>query len=121
MDRLRQSSPAMSESLEPDVVEGLLDDLFPVGEMHDPVAIWRNSAVLDPENQITPDEVRSAIRGRRRGGCPAPGPDGLSLTIWRCVPASVVESLAALFTLCLASGQIPSSWKKAILVLIPKD
>jgi len=94
MDRLRQSSPAMSESLEPDVVEGLLDDLFPVGEMHDPVAIWRNSAVLDPENQITPDEVKSAIRGRRRGGCPAPGPDGLSLTIWRCVPASVVESLA---------------------------
>jgi len=25
------------------------------------------------------EEVGGAIRGRRKGGCPAPGPDGLSL------------------------------------------
>jgi len=119
MDRLRQSSPTMSESLELDVVEGLLDELFSVGEVHDPAVIWRDSGVLDSEHRVTSEEVRCAIRGRRRGDCPAPGPDGLSLTLWKYIPTSVVESLAALYTLCLDCGQIPASWKKAILVLIP--
>jgi len=69
---------------------------------------------------VTCDEVMEAIQGRRRGGCPALGPDGLSLTIWRSVPGCVIEALAMLYTLCLERGQIPSSWKRAILVLIPK-
>jgi len=83
--------------------------------------IWRDVGVnLNPEDGVTPEEVRSAIRGRRRGGCPAPGLDGLSLTIWKQVPASVVEALASLYTLCLEKGQIPLVWKNSILVLIPK-
>jgi len=40
MDRLRDTGSIMSESLEPDVVEGLLDDLFPAGDVHDPNEIW---------------------------------------------------------------------------------
>jgi len=66
------------------------------------------------------DEVIGAIRGRRRGGCPAPGPDGLSLTIWKSVPRCVVKCLAELFSMCLREGRIPRSWKRSILVLIPK-
>jgi len=94
----------MSESLEPATVEKLLDDLFPSGEVHNPEEIWnRIEVVLNPEDYVTPDEIKDAIRGRRRGGCPAPGSDGLSLTIWKCVPAGVVEALTSLYTLCLNS------------------
>jgi len=109
MDRLRHSGSTMSESLEPDAVEGFLDELFPIGDIYDPVATWQNGCVLDAEYRVMPDEVKSAIRGRRRGGCSASGPDGLSLTLWKCIPASVVRGLAKLYSLCLESGKIPAS------------
>jgi len=54
------------------------------------------------------DEVRDAIRGRRRGDCPAPGPDGLSLTIWKCAPSSVVECLSPVFYM---PGEGRDSWR----------
>jgi len=120
MDRLRTSGPSMLESLEPVVAERLLDDLFPWGEEHDPDALWGEGVEWSPEYEVTCEEVRTAIRARRRGGCPAPGPDGLSLAIWKCVPNVMVEALAALFTLCLRTGRIPDCWKRAILVLISK-
>jgi len=84
MDRLRTSGPSMLELLEPAVSERLLDDLFPIGVVHDPATLWLNGVVWDPEFRVTSEEVRSVIRARRRGGSPAPGPDGLSLTVWRC-------------------------------------
>jgi len=120
MDRLRQFNVALTETLEPETAEKLLDDCFPTGEVHDPEITWRNWNGFDPELWVTAEEVREAIRGRRRSGCPAPGLDGFSLTIWRCVSSVVVEYLASLYTLCLEKGKIPKDWKKAILVLIPK-
>jgi len=120
MDRLRRSTTALTESLEPADVEILLKDLFPTGETHDPEVVWRNWDGWSAEMEITMEEVRETVRGRRRGGCPAPGPDGLSLVIWRCSLNSTAAHLASLFTLCLKEGKIPADWKKAILVLIPK-
>jgi len=120
MDRLRRSNVAITELLEPDRTEELLNDLFPAGEVHDPESEWRDWDDWSPEWDVTMEEVNEAIRGRRRGGCPAPGPDGLTVTIWRCAATFVVGHLAALYTLCLERGRIPSDWKRAILVLIPK-
>jgi len=119
MDRLRTTGPSLFDSLRPMLIERLLDDLFPAGETHDPEELWRDF-VPDLECRVTCEEVQNAIRSRRKGGCPAPGPDGLSLTVWRCAPRRMVEALASLFTLCLESGRIPAAWKRAILVLIPK-
>jgi len=120
MDRLRRSGPTMLERLEPDVAERLLRDLFPSGEAHDPIHAWVNREVELADCTVTLDEVISSIKGRRRGGCPAPGPDGLSLAIWKKVPRGILEALAALFSRCLLDGVIPRSWKRSILVLIPK-
>jgi len=120
MDRLRTSGLSLLESLEPPVVERLLNDLFPRGEVHDPDALWGEGVDWNPEYVVSGEEVRMAIRARKRGGCPAPGPDGLSLVVWRCVPCAMVDVLAALFTRCLETGRVPNCWKRAILVLIPK-
>jgi len=120
MDRLRRSGPSFTEFLEPTAVNNLLDDLFPVGETHNPLNEWRDWNGYDPELRVTAEEVREAIRGRKRGGCPAPGPDGISLVFWKAVPGCMLEVLASLFSLCLEKGEVPSCWKVAILVLIPK-
>jgi len=117
MDRLRRSGPSLTESLEPTVVDNLLSELFPPGEVHDPANEWQGWNGYDPEFRITAEKVRGAIRGRRRGGCPAPGPDGLSLIFFRSVPGYMLD---ALYSLCMEKGEIPSSWRVAILVLILK-
>jgi len=120
MDRMRQSTITLTETLDPEDVETLLDGLFPVGETHNSEAAWRSWDGWSDDMGITVEEVREAIRGRRRGGCPAPGPDGLSLTIWKCASSTVAYHLSSLFTLCLKEGKIPDSWKRAILILLPK-
>jgi len=119
MDRLRRSGSALSESLEPRIIDRLLDEL-PPDEVHNPDEIWANRNVYDPTYLVSPDKVVSAIRGRRKGGCPAPGPDGLSLDLWKRVPRCVIVALATLYTRCLEEGKVPRAWKRAILVLIPK-
>jgi len=107
--------------MEPRIVERLLDDLFSAEEdVHNPEEIWRNRNVYDPAYSISSEEVAAAIRGRRRGGCPALGLDDLSLDIWKRVPGCVIDDLAILYTRCLEEGKIPIAWKRAILVLIPK-
>jgi len=120
MDRMRSSNTVLTETLEPEVVGRLLNDLFPTGEVHDPLEAWQDWREWSPELGVTAEEVREAVRGRRKGGCPAPGPDGLSLAIWRCALGCVVDHLAALYTLCLEKGEFPRKWKQSILVLIPK-
>jgi len=84
MDRLRHTGAAMTEILEPGIVERLLDNLFPPSDVHDPEELWSDRRIEDPDCHVTVDEVISAIRGRKRGGCSAPGPDGLSLTMEMC-------------------------------------
>jgi len=87
--------------------------------MH-PDELWANRGVNQQDCSVLVEEVINAIRGRRGGGCPAPEPDDLSLDIWSRVPRCVLEALASLYSRCLAVGKIPKSWKRAILVLIPK-
>jgi len=118
MNRLRRSGPTLTESIEPVVVENILETLFPTGETHDPEEIWRNRDCPVHECHVSVAEVTEAIRARKRGGCPAP--DGLSIILWKCAPVCVVERLAELYTLCLERGVFPRIWKRAILVLIPK-
>jgi len=120
IDRLRRSGSSLSESLEPEVVERLLDNLFLSDEVHNPEEVWSGRQIDVSTCEVSIDEVTAAIRGRRRGGCPAPGPDGISLDIWKRVPRIVLELLAALYSLCLKEGKIPGSRKRATLILIPK-
>lgn len=63
----------------------------------------------------------SLLSAGRRKGNPAPGPDGVSVSVWRSVSPSVLDSLAEIFSRCLRDGVFPKRWKRAKLVLIPKD
>jgi len=102
MGRLRRSGPTLLELLELVAAERLLCNLSPPGEIHNPGEIWGDRDVNIQDCVVSVDDVREAIRGRRRGGCPAPGPDGFSLYIWRKTPRRVLEALASLYSNCLA-------------------
>lgn len=97
--------------------ERLLGDLFPQGEPFIPDDLgdleWREDWV------VSEGEVSFALR---RGSFKnvAPGPDGIKGIIWGKVPPEMISLMAITFTKCLREGEIPLSWRRACLVLIPK-
>lgn len=105
-------------ALEREVLDGLLDSLFPRGEVL-PYINWDRGFVWRDEWEVTSAEVRWAIREKRRANT-APGPDGISAAILRRLPPVMVDRLARCFTSCLIRGRFPNQWKIAKLVLIPK-
>ncbi|RLU24749.1 hypothetical protein DMN91_002839 [Ooceraea biroi] len=76
LSRLRRSSPGLTETLNPADLELLLASLFPAGPTHDPVELWRDHDEQQMEvEEVSVAEVTAAMKGRKRGGNPAPGPD----------------------------------------------
>lgn len=49
-----------------------------------------------------------------------PGPDGIPGRVWSIALSVLGDRLRHLFDRCFQTGQFPTSWKKAGLVLIPK-
>lgn len=120
LDRLRTSSFEVASSLRPETLLALLSSLFPVTEEHPVVNRWADFEWSE-DDVINVDEVVDSIRNaRRRGGDPAPGPDGLPLSIWRRAPPSLLSCMTTLYNSCLREGVFPLDWKRAILILIPK-
>lgn len=121
MGRLRASTPGLSASLPLETLSKLIEELFPTGETHNPAYLW-NDFMWDDSLAIVPEEVISVMRstgGRNKD--PAPGPDGVRLSVWRKVPHVMIECLAQTLSKCLAEGVFPLSWKRALLTLIPKN
>ena len=50
----------------------------------------------------------------------ASGPDGLSARMLKCTAPNIAPSLTKLFNLSISTGTIPLSWKKSLIVPIPK-
>lgn len=119
LDRLRRSSPSLTETMEIGTLNEVLDSLFPSGPVHDPIYEWWNHEVLLTECVVTADKVTLAIRSGG-GGNPLPGLDGTLLGVWRRIPPALTSKLASLFSACLRDGVFLSNWKRAKLVLIPK-
>ncbi|KMQ91066.1 reverse transcriptase [Lasius niger] len=119
MNRLRCSSPGFTELVEPEILDRLLDKLFPKGSVGDAPADWRGFRWSD-EWVITQGEVRQFVRIRIVGNT-APDPDGFKAILWKRVPDIMVQRVAACLNVCLRKGVFPEDWKRANLVLIPKE
>lgn len=122
LNRLRQSSPSLTETLERDTLEVLLNDLFPRGRTHDPATIWQDWRREDwnSEWDIPTCDVYRVVKERFSANV-APGPDGIKASLWKKVPNMMVDRLTECFNACLREGIFPAKWKVANLVLIPKD
>lgn len=121
LNKLRHSTPCLTETLCVEDVNKLITTLFPVGQTHDPVFLWWNIRVPQGKCSVTIDEVKMAMRASRGSGNPAPGPDGITIGIWRSVSPLFLERLVDIFSACFRDEVFPRKWKRAKLVLIPKD
>nr|XP_046491128.1 uncharacterized protein LOC124223329 [Neodiprion pinetum] len=123
-NRLRGSSPGLTETLDPAITERLLSSLFPHrasrGEdQREEEAEARGEEGWRDEWAVSPEEVRTALKkGGQRNT--APGLDGVKGKIWAIVPDDMVAPLAQCYSKCLQEGEVPREWKTARLVLIPK-
>lgn len=118
MNKLRINSHGLTETLEKDKLRMVIYGLFPretkIESVRDTIIHeWNDDwdvGVNDINRVIKRKNVRST----------APGIDGITLKMWRKVPASMVNRLSEIYTKCLRSGEFPIQWKRAKLVLIPK-
>ncbi|KMQ92618.1 reverse transcriptase [Lasius niger] len=118
LSRLRRSSPSLSEILEPEVLDRLLDGLFPRGSVRDAPGDWGDFR-WDDEWIVSFGEVFRLLKGRAAKNT-APGPDGFKATLLRRVPNCMLDKMAVCYNRCLKDGVFPVCWKNANLVLIPK-
>ena len=51
----------------------------------------------------------------------ATGPDGVSATMLKCTATSIAPFVTQLFNLCIQPGKVPTEWKQALVVRIPKS
>lgn len=119
MRKLKTASPSMSELLEHDTLIELLDSLFPRNNKPDPIQDWSNFNWLE-EWSIDVSEVDKVVRKRSTLSIKAPGPDGIKAIVWKKVINEILSWMTFLFNRCLITGEFPSIWKRANLVLILK-
>jgi len=86
--------------------------MIPMRRFGEVAVFWtlRTVSLLRRSSVLSEDAGEVVVRPRARMASRSP-----SGNVFR-----TVEALASLYTLCLEKGQIPASWKKAILVLISK-
>ncbi|XP_070162482.1 uncharacterized protein [Polyergus mexicanus] len=119
LSKLRTAAPGLTETLDPDTLERLLDSLFPGNELPDPIRNWPDF-IWSADWNITSAEVFNAIKKSSTSSKKTPGPDGIRLAIWKCATDEILGWVEHLFNICLIKGEFPEEWKRANLALIPK-
>lgn len=71
------------------------------------------------ELEVSNDEILQVAK--RLTGRKAPGPDGIIGGILKLAMGELAPVVGSLMTDCLQTGQFPDRWKRAILVLLPKE
>lgn len=117
MNKLRPAGPGLTETLNNEILEKLIFKLFPreteetkVGAVN--MGIWKD------EWDISATELCNVITRKCRNT--APGPDGITMRMWRKVPGKMIEKLVGITNKILKEGKFPKKWKLSKLVLIPK-
>ncbi|KAI4472786.1 hypothetical protein M0804_015611 [Polistes exclamans] len=115
MNKLGARGVPLTETLDPLLLERIVETLFPGGGR--PAA--PNVSVEETEEIIvTIGEVRKAARRINLGR--APGPDGIPGLVVKSAATYCGRGLAECFTMLLRNGVFPQAWKRARLVLIKK-
>ena len=93
-------------------------------------AVWNDSKqpdisifIIPPNNQneppnITPEMINEELQ--RLDTSKAPGPDGISNKILKRAKYALKEIVSHLFNICLAESFVPTQWKEANIIPIPK-
>lgn len=114
--KLKKKEYSGTETMERRDIEAAITALFPTSE--EPLA--RNGEVEHDEMyNITPGELRAVIARTKSGK--APGPDGITAITWKLAAEVLQGDIIACFNACVRTGTFPRCWKRARLVLVPKQ
>jgi hypothetical protein len=69
-------------------------------------------------DEITTDEVKSIITHLKNSK--APGPDGIRPILLKNLPESALQALTNIYNNCMISLYVPTAWKTAYTIMIPK-
>lgn len=119
LNKLRRESQALTQTLDEDVIEELIEDLFPQKDTAADYNDW-SAFRWNDEQEILPGEVFRNIKKRQVANT-APGPDGVKAIVLKKIPEILLDKIVDCYTDCLKEGTFPMEWKIANLVLIPKN
>jgi hypothetical protein len=142
MGKMRASALPLTESMDPELLDEVIDNLFPKQEagteteesfpsLSFPGEEERIPSSLSPssdgsewepetEGEITEEELREAVKKMASRNV-APGPDGIPGRIWALTFHLMGPRLRYLFNRCLIEEKYPKIWKTARLVLLRKE
>jgi len=119
LGKLKSPTSALTEILEPEILSGLLDSLFPRSSGREILVDRRNFEWCE-DWSVSPGEVARVVKKRTVPSSKAPGPDGFKAVTWKLVTHEILERMRHIYDRCLVDGVFPKKWKMAGLVLIPK-
>lgn len=119
LNRLRRASDSLTQTLDSDILDKLIEDLFPSKDTAGEYNNW-TTFQWDENHEIVPGEVFRNIKKRQVANT-APGPDGVKAIVLKKVPEVLLDKIQSCYNSCLKEGIFPKEWKMANLVLIPKS
>ncbi|KAL0861198.1 hypothetical protein ABMA27_008766 [Loxostege sticticalis] len=122
MSKLRPWAPPLTTTTDPDLLENILDGLFPARTDFTPPVLFCAEGVSAEEAPVVSEGELGAAILRLQAKNTAPGPDGLPGKAWVLALKSGLEPrFRALLTVCLKEGYFPQRWKTGKLVLLKKE
>lgn len=106
--------PSATSRMDRETVLGITDSLFP---LHPPMDT--HPLAIEEAPPFSIEEVDRAVHRAQRKNT-APGLDNITGKIIKCVHQICPSMLLGLFNQCIKEGAIPTSWKRARVVLLRK-
>lgn len=121
--KLRSLAPPITECLESQLLNSIVDALFPTRAEHESPRMAPPQNLNEADVQVPPvttGELSAAFL-RLRAKNTAPGPDGIPGRVWLLTSDVLGERFRLLLDSCLATRRFPTKWKSGRLVLLKKE
>lgn len=109
------SAPVAENEMEEEVMENIVDTLFPTHPRRSEVHSAEVIAEVPTFTQKELEEAANALKNRK-----APGPDGIPVEAIKVAVATCPQMMLKVYNTCLEEGVFCKRWKQARLVLINK-
>lgn len=120
---VRSGGPTLTETIKDETLTQTLEKHFPKDRKEENRP--RDGRIqpegdLDFRAKITEKETIKAIK-RRAQSITAPGMDGISMQVVKEMPQEGIKTLTRIYNRCCDDEYFPKRWRRAMLVLIPKE
>ena len=86
-----------------------------VNEEAEETLTWNIEGEIEETNE---QELHNIIAGLKKKS--APGLDGITHEMLKCIPTKGLKELSEIFNACMRLGYMPLTWKKAEITMLPK-